>query len=219
MNGRVVHFESPEHREIDALLPWHVNGSLSSDERGRVEAHLAECARCQREAEWLRELQASTDEPMAETDAEIDQAWQRLHAGIEVRKGRRVLAGLRSVRRGWTRAPAWTRWALAAQVALCAGLALALAQTRASAPYHTLGAADAPSRADARIAVIFDPETSEDRIRALLQGCDARIVDGPTVTGTYVLSVPRARSDRALSLLRSARGVRTAASLAAPDGH
>lgn len=218
MSGRVVHFESPEHREIDALLAWHVNGALSYDERARVEAHLAECARCQREAEWLRELQARSDELPAESDAEVERAWQRMRGKLDASKGQRALAAVRDARRGWTRAPAWIRWALAAQVALCALLAAALVQSRAPAPYHTLGATDVSSRNDVRLAVMFDPEASEDRIRALLQDCGARIVDGPTVAGAYVLSVPRSQSDHALSLLRSAQGVRAVAALSAPAG-
>lgn len=41
-------------QELRELLPWYANGTLTAEERTRVEAHLARCARCQRE---LRELQ------------------------------------------------------------------------------------------------------------------------------------------------------------------
>lgn len=40
--------------ELRELLPWYANGTLKTEERAQVEAHLARCARCQRE---LHELQ------------------------------------------------------------------------------------------------------------------------------------------------------------------
>jgi hypothetical protein len=38
------------------LLPWYLNGTLESDERARVEAHLEACPICHRELEALSEL-------------------------------------------------------------------------------------------------------------------------------------------------------------------
>ena len=38
--------DAREHREISALLPWYVNGSIGELERQRVDAHLLLCASC-----------------------------------------------------------------------------------------------------------------------------------------------------------------------------
>jgi hypothetical protein len=52
-------------------------------------------------------------------------------------------------------------------------------------------------------------------MRAALQGSGARIVDGPTVTGAYLLTVPPAQAAPALQRLRAAPAVEMAESLAA----
>lgn len=46
-----------EHREIDLLLPWYVNGSLDGPERERVRLHVQECYFCQQELPLLRLIQ------------------------------------------------------------------------------------------------------------------------------------------------------------------
>ena len=47
-----------EHREIDLLLPWYVNGSLEEPERDRVRLHIQGCQLCQQEVPLLRLIQA-----------------------------------------------------------------------------------------------------------------------------------------------------------------
>jgi len=51
--------EAERHREIAELLPWYANGTLSADERARVERHLQRCAGCRRELEELEGLKAA----------------------------------------------------------------------------------------------------------------------------------------------------------------
>jgi len=46
-----------EHREIDLLLPWYVNGSLDEPERDRVRLHVQECHLCQQELPFLKLIQ------------------------------------------------------------------------------------------------------------------------------------------------------------------
>ncbi len=38
--------EERQHRRIQELIPWHVNGTLAAEERQAVEAHVATCPRC-----------------------------------------------------------------------------------------------------------------------------------------------------------------------------
>jgi len=213
MNARVVHFETPEHREADLLLPWHAAGTLEPHLRARMATHLAACARCQRETEWLRELQTAAQEPFTASEAEIERAWQRLRVRLDTGPLQRSLAVLRRAGRAWSRAPVWMRWALAAQLAICAILTGTLVQPTAPAPYRTLAATAESAQGDALLRVKFDPDLTQGRLRDLLRGCGARIVDGPDATGAYVLAVPRERVERVLITLRGARGVRRAAAL------
>ena len=47
----------------------------------------------------------------------------------------------------------------------------------------------------------------EARMRRLLQACAARVVDGPTAAGAWILSVPSARAPTIREALRAAPGV------------
>ena len=59
----------------------------------------------------------------------------------------------------------------------------------------------------------FRPEASERELRQALQDSDARLVDGPTVTGAYLLHVPAAQQAEALRHLRAHAAVVLAESL------
>jgi anti-sigma factor RsiW len=50
--------QDPIHRELELLLPWYVNGRLEAEEARQVEAHLAACPACQKEASQLAKLLA-----------------------------------------------------------------------------------------------------------------------------------------------------------------
>lgn len=88
----------------------------------------------------------------------------------------------------------WLRWALAAQFIVIAGLALLLARpVTDDGAYHVLGA----GAASGNLVVMFKPETAERDLRRILQANGAHVVDGPTVTDAYLLSVPDPRTARA----------------------
>lgn len=202
MSGRVVPFEGSAHAEADRLLPWLVNGTLDGEALERVRAHLDECATCQREAAWLRALQAACRTDDAATPALPRRSYRpRLHAG--------------PIHHG-PRRHAWQRWVIAVEAVLVLTLGGALLRREHAPPpaYHALSAPDA-SRA--RLVVVFAPSLSEAQMRQLLQACDARVVDGPTTAGGWVLSVPSARATPVREALRAAHGVTLVASLDA--GH
>ncbi|HET9835348.1 MAG TPA: zf-HC2 domain-containing protein [Rhodanobacteraceae bacterium] len=106
MSGRVLRFESPVHREIDAWLPWYANGTLPDDERERTEMHLSRCVRCQRELDWLRDLQSAAAEQVVFAQGNAEAALNRLRRRLDAGIGRRLLAPLHRLRNGWRRAPA-----------------------------------------------------------------------------------------------------------------
>ena len=197
----VVPLDTDEHRAIQALLPWYLTRRLDSEDLARVEAHLAGCPGCREELELEQRLQAA--QPLSpEGDAE------------------RGLVRMRELIRATTprerpvRAPAlrWMLWGLGAQFAVIAVLAMLLVLPRTGDDaYRTLGT---PAAAVAGNAVVmFKPDASEQQIRAALRSSGARLVDGPTASNAYLLSVPSVGHAAAIARLRAQPGVSLAESL------
>ena len=209
MSGRVVRLDPAAHKVADALLPWFVNGTLDADERTLVEQHLAECARCRDEAEWLRDLHAACIAGEAAPGA--SRAFHKLRSRLDAPRARAD----RSMPRLRLTARPWTHWVIGAQLALVAALGvLWLQQTdEHAALYRTLGAPGAAAQAVGSLVVVFDPAASEAELRRVLRSVGARVVDGPTRSNAYVLDVPAAGREQALRTLRSEPAVALAEEL------
>jgi hypothetical protein len=68
------------HQECWELLPWAVNGRLSSADAARVGAHLRECSRCSEELHAQQQLYAAMrhDDPvLLAPQASLKKMWQR----------------------------------------------------------------------------------------------------------------------------------------------
>jgi len=209
MSGRVLRFEGSAHSETDRLLPWFVNDTLEHDERVLVEHHLAECAHCRGEVATLRQLQTLHADAAPAADASA--SFQRLRGRLRARGTAQRTSRWQSVRRGWTLTPPWLRSAVAVQAVVVLVLAVALiGPDRQDARYRTLGDA-APAvtlQEDVRqLVVVFDPRISQAQMRQLLRASQARIIDGPSDAGAYVLAVPAARASSIRDALRAAPGV------------
>ena len=206
----VVHLDAERHRAVQALLPWHAAQTLDADDRERVEAHLAECPRCQADLAFERRLQAAHGALDGAPARDVEQDWARLASRLDApaaSRGAGLRAALRRWREQWGALGAGVRGVLVAQCALIAALAMALALPFGGV-YRALGAA--PARTPGNLLVMFRAETSEAQLRAALQAAGARIVDGPTAAGAWVLAVPTARQGAALQALRTQPTVRLA---------
>jgi anti-sigma factor RsiW len=199
MSGRVLPFDPAAHKVADVLLPWFVNGTLDKDELAFVQQHLSECVRCQREVQWLRELRAACVDGEAAPGAST--VFRNLRRQLEEpRTGRGKEASLSKL---WRRAPPWSRWAMAAQLAVIVALgAVLLPATDGLAPYRTLGARSAAAPTG-NLVVVFDPSTPESELRRMLRKAEARVADGPTQTNAYVLKVAAERQVAAVQVLRA----------------
>ncbi|MEO8924897.1 MAG: zf-HC2 domain-containing protein [Caldimonas sp.] len=210
MNGKIIQLDSEDHREVQALLPWYIVERLNDAERRRVEAHLADCPRCQDHVAWQRTLCAARDEPASSIDVEQGLAAMLAKIGADERATARATAadpapvGDPVHARLPGRRPmvsTWWRWALGFQFASILGLTLLLFIPRSPDDhYRTLGA---PMASSANLVVVFRPTATEEEIRQALRASEARLVGGPTVTDAYLLSAAPARRTAALERLRS----------------
>lgn len=195
MSASIVELEGTVHQRVQKLLPWAVLGRLPETEQRLVEEHAAACAECRAELAWQHKLQSV--QPAAGAAPDMDAALARLMPRIEPRA--RPAAN-------------WMRWAMAAQLLVIAGLGARLVLP--SEPgYRLLGAA-APS---ANMVVVFRPDTSESRLRSILQAQGASVVGGPTAAKAWLLNVPDARLGGAVSALRADSAVEMAEPLQAPQ--
>ena len=204
MNGRVLSFDEPAHRAAEMLLPWFVNGTLRGAELDSVERHLHDCARCQHEVFWLREIQAAY--ASGETVQNLTSSFQKLQRRLdEPRKELGLVAWLRG---SWRQTQFWARWAVVAELLVIIVLGTLLVSGTQRAPlYRTLGAVESAPHVTGRLVVVFDPRITEAELRRIVRGIGARVVDGPTATNAYVLELSAERQGVALKTLRAERAV------------
>jgi len=205
VTGRVLQIDPAAHKVADVLLPWLVNGTLEGDELAFVQQHVATCARCQREVEWLREFHAACVAGESEPQGSTSAAFRSLRHKLEARpKERSIGSWFHRFRLGHS----WTRWVIAAQLAVIVALGGAfIVGDDSPAAYRTLGSRAAGEATTGSLVVVFDPTTTEADLRRMLRDIGARLIDGPTRTNAYVLEVPDTRREQAVRVLRNERAV------------
>lgn len=190
--GNLVHLRGDPHAETQKLLPWYVTGACDAADRILVEAHLAACAECRADLAGERRLKAA----VAQLPDDGGGGWERLAASLTAQDPPRP-------------APFHVRrivWFAVAQAALLL-LVVGIWTQRSPEPaaYHALG--DAPPPQVGNLLVMFAPQTSEQDLRKAIEASRARLVDGPTATGAYVLAIAPDRRSAALAILRDQPGV------------
>lgn len=212
---RILQFDDPaHHHSVQQLLPWYVNGTLHATEAERVRKHLDGCALCRIDFASQRELQTHLkadsgwvdDAPSVESG--LAALRERLHKSPqEPRSGK----GLPNHAQPAPRKVVLTRMALAAQFAAIVVLSSLLLRRPDTvgggvlpSPHGTYvtRSASLPGQGSDRLIAAFREEASEASVRALLSEIDARIVDGPTGTGAYVIDVPGGHGLIALQTLK-----------------
>jgi len=195
---RIIPFDRDRHAEVRLLLPWYVTGRLEAGEHARIETHLRDCAECQAELRQEQRL----DLAVGALELDVEQGWADMRRRLEPTPSLRgrVMAALRAAT-----TPQGLAWAVGVQLVLVLSATTLLVTTQRPAEYHALGSAQAPAAGN--VLVIFRPETSEAQLRGLLLASDARLVDGPTSAGAYVLAVRPATRSATLAALRERRQV------------
>lgn len=184
--GQLIAMPDDACGAVRRLLPWHLTGTLDAADEELVERHLAGCAACR--AELVRERALATTVRTADLTA--GEGWAGMSALLDRADPRSRQRARAWVRRSGALGSRHTwRWIAGAQFAalLVLGTWVALPPQRAPA-YRALGDASVVRAGNA--LVMFRPETSEEALRRLLAGADARLVDGPTASGAYVIALP-----------------------------
>ena len=187
------------HEQAEELLPWYATGELDDADRSIVEAHLAACARCQRQLAGERRMV----EQFQSFSPEVDSGWARMRQRLEASVAGHPSWIARNAADFWQllKRPAVAALATA-QVALLA-IAAAIAPSLSSAPaYVALGDKAQPSPT-ANVIILFRPEATEAGMRDALRQSGASLVGGPTDADAYLLSVPETRRPAALQKLRA----------------
>lgn len=193
--AEIIRLRGSPHDEVQELLPWLVNGTLAADEVERVEAHLAECAECRADLDAERRLSTAVASLPLDTDSGWEAIERRITADPSIRPHPAPSIWRKRVPLGW---------AVASPFAAAAAVALVLVNVTPAQPvdpqYRALGAAEMAQTAN--LVVQFEPKTQVRDMQAALAGVNARLVDGPTDTGAYLLRVDQAKREVALKRLR-----------------
>ncbi|WP_313540149.1 zf-HC2 domain-containing protein [Sphingomonas sp.] len=197
--GDLLHLRGDPHKATVLLLPWYVTGQIEPGDRLLVEVHLADCAECRDELAAERRLGSA----VADLPAPSAAGWERMVAELAQTEAPAQLP------RSFLRRAGWMLAAQAAVLVLGVGMVLHLQRQAPSPaapqPYHALGS---PQQGQAgNILVMFAPDTREPALRKAIEASGARLVDGPTAAGAYLLAIaPNARA-AALARLRAQAGV------------
>jgi hypothetical protein len=218
--------DGARHRQVWALLPWYVNGTLSGRDLDLVTGHLSACSDCAEEVARCHDLAVAEGTVTAVARVPSTERLARLLARIDAIEAAgscdhgwrgRLRDRIDALRELLQSAPAPARWALAAQGTLVVLLVAVVAWQAALSsgqPYRTLASApEQAPRGQAQIRVVFTDDISEREMRAVLEHVEGKIVDGPSAVGAYTVEVPVSASERVapvLEVLRSQPTVRLA---------
>lgn len=189
----IILLRDDPHRSVELLIPWYSNGQISPAEAALVDAHLADCAQCRAAMEQERRLKGAISSLSVSTDLGWEKLQRRLAPDRPLQPLHRAAFTL-----NWPTAIA----AFAAvQVALLTSALILFRPAVLPASYQTLAAPTLSARGN--LIVLFRPETTERELRRTLEWAGARLVNGPTAAGAYMLAVDPVRRDAALVALRA----------------
>lgn len=208
-----------EREDVEMLVPWYVTGRLDAADAGRVEAYMRGNPEFARSVELAREERAaavSVSEAQGMPSARAtDELFARIAAEPQpaVHQAKRRASGLLAALSEFFTAPSpvAVRYAAVAAAALVLVQAAALGHLLSSSGREDFRTASGPqTAADGTFALVgFAPEARLGDVAALLEGLDARIVEGPLKGGLYRVRIAAdaARARATLDALKANRGL------------
>jgi hypothetical protein len=179
--------------DLDLLLPFHVNGTLTPAEQARMDAWLAEDAAAAAQAEGLARVRQDMQAEAPRSPGEFGLA--RLMRDVRQEQAAATSAPSAAPRRPWL-------WQAVAALALAALLGQVIWPRPAADGRFEL--AGAGRDAGAALVVGFAASATEAQIRTLLVDLGLEIVAGPSAVGLYRLQgVDDTDPDAALRALQA----------------
>jgi hypothetical protein len=175
------------HEQIMLLLPWYCNGTLADEERLRVGRHIESCLVCRKELAQLN-LTATAIRQNDQFASSPQSSFAKI-AGLL--KTRRKIAGrLLALRRRLVDdlIPYQLLWVLPALLLTVMIVQLPAADHHAT--FQTLTSAPSPDRLPLQLSISFNQQTSLRELDALLGEFKGSIVDGPSLSGMYIIEIP-----------------------------
>lgn len=192
--------------EIEALLPWYVNGTLGEVEREKVRRAVSESPRLARSLNLAEEERLSAIAGNEAIPGPAPRILEKLMKEVraDARARRFMLREQLSDQLGhWLQSlsPATLGWATAAAVLLIVGQLGLIGGYVASRPGSTYETASAPEGAaiaeGTELIVRFQPAADVASLTRLLAANGAVIVDGPRAGGIYRMRLEAGREDEA----------------------
>ena len=190
---------------VEDLLPWYVNGTLSSEDHARVNQALAEDSELSLEVTFLSEVAGA----MRATHLRYDEIAGR----AELIRRARTRGGLvERFRRAWPSGFAniltlvEPKFAVALLVIVIQGAVLGqlmLNEGRTKFSEVRAWPSAVATTAATVYRITFRPDASEQDIRTLLVSAGARIIGGPTQLGDYYLVLSGSEESAKATLLQS----------------
>lgn len=184
-----------DRSDIEALLPFYANGTLSEAERAEVEAALRDDPALELELSSLRAMRDTLQAEETRSPGEFGLA--RLMRSVEEEgRSRGSGRGLQPAR----------LWRIAAVIAIAAFLAQSVFLLDRGGPGYELAGDGAGA-----VRVTFDPGATEAEIRAFLTELELEITGGPSALGLYdIMALDGEVSDEDMMALQASPLIETA---------
>ncbi|MFZ1641824.1 MAG: zf-HC2 domain-containing protein [Candidatus Contendobacter sp.] len=216
------------HNEIEELLPWYANGTLTVAEKATVEQHLDYCLTCRMNLKQCDAFATLVHQPDEETWRPPAGHFNRLMAEIDrlaippasIQSAKARPSLLQQMMDWLWATPSPVRWTLAfeslAVAALAAAVWLPMSPT-AETSYETLSRGEGhPTVTAIQARVVFADLLTVGDLQTLLDKIGGQLVAGPSVLGVYTValapgdSTPATALSHALAVLRAHPQVRLA---------
>jgi len=200
--------------DLNALLPFHANGTLAGAELAALEAALENDADLRTELAALRAIRETLQGEDVQSPGELGLA--RLMRDVEAET--RIDMAPPAANDNVVPLARLRIWQVAAAVVLAVGLGVNMLPDMGSAPDMESAMSDAPGPAAEQgfalasggasdFTVIFAPDATEAQIRSLLLEAGVEITGGPSALGLYRLGLLESGSDDAARSILAASGI------------